>query len=306
MCPAWPISAVRGRINLEPLLIATFCLLWSAAFAMSKLGLADCPPLLLLTIRFLVAGAITLSAAAMLGVNWRLGWRDGLVLAALGVVNNTLYLGFTNTGMVTISSGLTALIASTNPVFTAVLATCFLGEPMSVRKIIGLVLGVAGVAIVVESRIASGDAGIDGIGFVLAALVSIVGGTILFKRFAPKKTNLAMATGVQTLAGGFALAPFALAFERVGDIVPTWRLVAALAYLIVCGSVVAFLLWLHLLRIYGASAASAWHFMMPPLGMLFGWLILGEQVSAPDLIGIVPVAAGIWLVTRPGRLIPMR
>ena len=55
----------------------------------------------------------------------------------------------------------------------------------------------------------------------------------------------------------------------------------------------------QLLKQLGATAASSYHFLMPPLGMLFGWLMLGEHVSAIDLAGIVPVALGIYLVTRP-------
>ena len=62
-------------------------------------------------------------------------------------------------------------------------------------------------------------------------------------------------------------------------------------------SVFAYLLWFHLLTVSGATAASSYHFMMPPLGMLFGWLLLGEHVAPTDLAGIVPVAIGIYLVT---------
>jgi drug/metabolite transporter (DMT)-like permease len=58
-------------------------------------------------------------------------------------------------------------------------------------------------------------------------------------------------------------------------------------------------LWFRLVTVYGATAASAYHFLMPPLGMLFGCILLGEHVHAPDLLGVVPVAAGTWLVTRP-------
>ena len=106
---------------------------------------------------------------------------------------------------------------------------------------------------------------------------------------------------MQTLAGGLALIPFAFAFESVSEIVPTWRLLAAIAYLVLCGSVVAYLLWFRLLTMFGATAASAYHFLMPPLGMLFGWILLGEHVDARDLIGVLPVAVGIYLVTRPGH-----
>jgi drug/metabolite transporter (DMT)-like permease len=53
-----------------------------------------------------------------------------------------------------------------------------------------------------------------------------------------------------------------------------------------------------LLTVFGATAASSYHFLMPPLGLLFGWLLLGEPVAISDLLGIVPVAIGIYLVTR--------
>jgi drug/metabolite transporter (DMT)-like permease len=56
------------------------------------------------------------------------------------------------------------------------------------------------------------------------------------------------------------------------------------------------------LTVVGATAASAYHFLMPPLGMMFGWILLGEHVAWPDLIGILPVALGIYLVTRPARI----
>jgi drug/metabolite transporter (DMT)-like permease len=81
--------------------------------------------------------------------------------------------------------------------------------------------------------------------------------------------------------------------------VPSWRLVAAFVYLVAFVSVFAYLIWFYLLTVSGATAASSYHFMMPPLGMLFGWLLLGEHIAFTDLIGVVPVALGIYLVTRP-------
>jgi drug/metabolite transporter (DMT)-like permease len=280
-------------------LVATFCLIWSSAFSAAKIALADCPPLLLLTARFLIAGLVVLGAAAVSGTNWRaLSRRDLLALAALGIANNALYLGLNYIGMRSISSGLSALIVSTNPVLTALLAAVVLGEHMTWRKATGLLLGVGGVAFIVESRIAGGVDSPVGIMFTLAALLSMVGGTILFKRLAPNG-GLWIGNGVQNLAGGLALVPFAFSLESVGEVVPSWRLVIALAYSALLVSVVGYLLWFHLLTTSGATAASAYHFMMPPLGMLFGWLLLGERVALADFIGIVPVAFGIYLVTRP-------
>jgi drug/metabolite transporter (DMT)-like permease len=288
------------------LLVAVFCLLWASAFSVAKLAIADCPPLLLLTARFLLAGLVMFGAAAAYGLPLGQGRRDLLLFAALGVANQAVYLGLGYIGMRSISSGLAALIISANPVLAALGAALFLGERMSWRKVVGLLAGVGGVAFVVQSRLAGGADQLGGIVFAIGALISLVAGTILFKRFAPPGGpwggswgGLWVGNGVQSLAAGLATLPFALAFERVGDIVPTWSLLAAMAYLALIVSVFAYLLWFHMLSVAGATAASSYHFLMPPLGLLFGWLMLGEPVAAADLLGIVPVAFGIYLVTRP-------
>jgi drug/metabolite transporter (DMT)-like permease len=277
-----------------------FCLLWASAFSVAKLALADCPPLMLLAVRFLLAGVIMLGAAAVGGVSLRLSARDLALFAVLGIANQAAYLGIGYLGLRSISSGLSALIISANPVLTAVLAALFLGERMTWRKTAGLLLGVGGVVVVVESRLAGGADNPAGIALTLVALVSLVAGTILFKRFAPSG-GLWVGNGVQSLSAGLALVPFALAFESAGDIAPSWRLLAALAYMVLIVSVFAYLLWFQMLTVSGATAASSYHFLMPPLGLLFGWLLLGEPVAATDLAGIVPVAIGIYLVTHAPR-----
>ncbi len=296
--PSIPLSS---PLSLPmPLVVMVFCLLWSSAFSVAKLAMADCPPLLLLAARFLTAGVIILGAAGVHGTSLRLAWRDLAVFAALGVVNQAIYLGVGYIGMQSVSSGLSALIISANPVLTAVMAAAFLDERMTWRKASGLIMGLAGVAFIVESRLAVGAEQVAGIGFIIAALVSLVAGTILFKRFAPRG-DLWVGNGVQNLAAGLALAPVAFALEGIGDVVPSWRLLASFAFLVLLVSTVAFLIWFQLLAAVGATAASAYHFLMPPFGILFGWLLLGERVELLDLVGIVPVALGIYLVTRPAR-----
>jgi drug/metabolite transporter (DMT)-like permease len=299
--------AVAAKVRCPfGLLVAVFCLLWASAFSVAKLAIADCPPLLLLTARFLLAGLVMLGAAAAYGLPLRQARRDLFLFAALGVANQAVYLGLGYIGMRSMSSGLAALIISANPVLAALGAALFLGERMSWQKVVGLLAGVGGVAFVVQNRLAGGADHVAGIVFAIGALISLVAGTILFKRFAPSSGpgggawgSLWVGNGVQSLAAGLATLPFALSFERVGDIVATWSLLAAMAYLVLIVSVFAYLLWFHLLSVSGATAASSYHFLMPPLGLLFGWLLLGEPVAAADLLGIVPVAFGIYLVTRP-------
>jgi drug/metabolite transporter (DMT)-like permease len=292
------MAVPRARFNPLPLYIVVFCLLWSFAFVAGKIGVTYCPPLILLSARFLLAGILILGISAVRGEGWQITWRDVAVFAVLGLANNALYLGLGYTGLKTVSAGLGGLIVSANPVFTAMLAALFLGESLTWRKISGLLLGIIGVGFIVWHRMSVGTDSWHGILFTLASLASIVVGTILFKVFAPKG-SLWIGNGVQNLAGGLALLPVALSLSSVGDIVPNAQLLGAFAFLVLGGSILAYLLWFHLLKVCGATAASAYHFLMPPLGMLFAWIVLGEHVEIRDLIGIVPVALGIYLVTRP-------
>src|SRR3954463_10766679 len=292
------ISVPRSRFNTLPLAIGLFCLLWSYAFVAGKIGVTHCPPLILLAARFSLAGILILGATLVRGDDWSLSWRDAAIFAVLGVANNALYLGLGYTGLQTVSAGLGGLIVSANPVFTAILAAVFLGEALTWRKVIGLLLGIAGVGFIVWHRMSVGSDDWHGILFTLASLASIVAGTILFKVLAPKG-SLWVGNGVQNLSAGIVLLPFAFAFSSVGDIVPSARLLGAFAFLVLGGSILGYLLWFHLLKVWGAPPASAYHFLMPPLGMLFAFLVLGEHVEFRDLLGIIPVALGIYLVTRP-------
>ena len=294
------ISLPGRRFNTLPLAIGLFCLLWSYAFVAGKIGVTHCPPLILLAARFSLAGILILGATLVRGEAWSLSWRDAAIFAVLGIANNALYLGLGYTGLQSVSAGLAGLIVSANPVFTAAFAVLLLGEGMTWRKASGLLLGIIGVTLIVWHRLSVGTDSLHGIVFTLAALASIVAGTILFKLLAPKG-SLWIGNGVQNLAAGIALTPVALSFADVHAIDFTPSLIGAFAFLVLGGSILAYWLWFHLLKVCGATAASAYHFLMPPLGMLFAYLVLGEHVEARDLLGIIPVALGIYLVTRPAK-----
>jgi drug/metabolite transporter (DMT)-like permease len=234
LAPSIPVP--HATFNPLPLYIGLFCLLWSFAFVAGKIGVTDCPPLILLTARFSLAGILILGISALRAEGWQMTWRDAAVFAILGVANNALYLGLGYTGLRTVSAGLGGLIVSANPVFTAMFAALLLGEALTWRKVTGLLLGIAGVAFIVWHRISVGTDSLHGILFTLASLASIVAGTILFKLLAPKG-SLWVGNGIQNLAGGLALLPFAFTLSSVGDIVPSARLLGAFAFLVLGGSI---------------------------------------------------------------------
>src|SRR6201990_2441638 len=93
MSLATSVPAAPSRFNPLPLAIGLFCLLWSFAFVAGKIGVTDCPPLILLAARFSLAGVLILGITLLRGEAWSsLIWRDAAVFAIIGVANNALYL----------------------------------------------------------------------------------------------------------------------------------------------------------------------------------------------------------------------
>ncbi|HEX6958982.1 MAG TPA: DMT family transporter [Ferrovibrio sp.] len=291
-----PPSSIAERLQAL-LLLALFCFLWSSAFTAAKIGIADCPPLLL-AIRFLLGGAV-LSGVVL--------WRQGPAafghreewgrLALLGLSNHAFYLCLGYVAMQTISSGLAAVIISTNPILTAALAALLLGERFTWRKGLGLLLGLLGVAVILRSRLSFGADDHIGMLFSIGAAIGLAGGTILYKKL-PTRSDPTAGLSIQLLAAGAGLLPVALLLEDAGTIRWGIGLIGALLYLAIAVSIGAYGLWFMLLRRGSATKASSLHFLMPPLGLLLGHVVLGEPLIAVDFLGILPVALGIWLVTR--------
>ncbi len=201
----------------------------------------------------------------------------------LGIANQAVYLGLSYVGMRSISSGLAALVISANPVLTAVMAAAFLDERMTWRKAMRACCSASAVSPSWSKAVSPAASTIPSASRSRSRRWSRWSPAPSCSRSSRPRAGSGSATACKVSSAGLATLPFAFAFESVGDIVPSWRLAAALAYLALFVSVFAYLLWFHLLTVSGATAASSYHFMMPPLGMLFGWLLLGEQVALDRL-----------------------
>ena len=278
------------------LLVLLFCIAWASGFTAAKIALTTCPPAIFGGVRFLLTGMALLGYAAWHGdLRRRVPW---VALAVLGLLNQAGYQGLAWQGMSDVSAGLTTIIASLNPILIAALAAPLLGERMHWRKLLGLALGFAGAVFVVRHRLATGHDSPQGVVLVVGALLSLVAGTVAFKWLAPDAT-LAVAVGVQTLSAGVFLLALGAGFENPALIVLGQRFWLVMAWCVLVMSIGALLLWFWLLRNGSASSASALHFLIPPIGLAMSWLVLGETVSPSDLLGVAPVALGIWLATRP-------
>lgn len=275
-----------------------FALIWSVGFPIGKLAVSVAPPELFLATRFALAGSILFAWAA-----WRGDLRrpvPWLRLIGLGVINFSATNGLVWGGMQTVSAGLATIIVSVNPLLTALLAAAMLGDHLGPRRLAGLLLGIGGVIFVVRNRIVIGGEDPVGIAMIVVSLASQVGGIILFKWWSPREP-LAVVVGVQQMGAALVLAVVGLATEQVGAIQFGHTLWWTLAYSTILNSIIAFLLWFYLLRAGSVTSVTSIQFTMPPLGLFFSWVLLGERIAPLDLVGLIPIALGIWLTTRPQR-----
>jgi drug/metabolite transporter (DMT)-like permease len=287
------VAAGAVRYTLLALL---FCHLWSGAFVAVKVGLASSPPLFLMASRFLLAGAALLAWARLGGRPMPASRGEWGAIALLGLLNNAIYLGLTSMGLRHVSAGMGAILASTNPLMLAVVAPWFLGERLTRRRVVGLLIAFAGVLWVMATRVGP-DNRPGGIALIVLSITFLVAGTILFKHVRADQDLVVLNAG-QLFVAGLALIGPSLLLEPIATVRLTPSFLAAQAYLIAGVSWIGMVSWFWLLRHGDATRASAWFFLNPVIGVFLGAVLLGEPLRVQDFLGAATVAAGIHLVQR--------
>ncbi len=295
-------ASPSGRFSLEVYVLGiAFSLIWSSAFVVGKFAVGVAPPLWLLGVRFFLAGLVLLAMLRLMGRSLPRNRGDWLTGIGLGILNNAIYLGICFYAFGHVTAGMVAMIASLTPMATALMAHPILRERLSPRKLIGIALGIFGTWIVLRGRLGDGGMVVDDpvwLAIMFLAMLCLSGGTILYRARATGADPVAMNT-VQTLASAVAVIIPALFLEDFGAIHWTEpRFILVQLYLIGVVTICGLLMWFRLIRLAGAGAASAFHFLNPALALSMAWVALGEPVAWQDLLGLAPIAIGILLVTR--------
>jgi drug/metabolite transporter (DMT)-like permease len=280
-----------------------YIFLWASAFVPSRVVSTSAPPLWILSIRFTAAGGLLLLGALAAGLRPPRRPATLFGLALLGLCANAGYLGFTYLALRHLSSGMGAILASTNPLLLALVAPRLLGEPLTPRKLAGLLLGFGGVVITMAARAGAQTARPQEVLLAMCGVVSLTASTIVYKRL-PDKPHPVMVNALQLLAAGLALVPAALLLHGLPSVTFSPRILLSLAWLIGVMSIGASLLWFWLLSHGDASRVSAWYFLTPVFGLLLGSALLGERIVPLDGLGLAVIAAGLLLVTREPRARP--
>jgi len=294
--------SAHGRAGTGLALLYVF--LWSSAFVPSRVLSRMGQPLWVLTVRFAIASLLMAAVVVALRRPWPRTRSAWIQIVGYGLLANACYLGCTYEALRHLSSGMGAIIASTNPLLLALVAPALLDEPLTARKVVGLLLGFGGVLIAMSARAGTQAARPGDVLLAFLGVVALVGSTLVFKRLRTSEDLLA-ANALQLGAASLVLFPLTLLLEGAPRLVPSAEFTVSLAYLIGVMSLGATFLWFWLLRHGEASRVSAFYFLTPIFGLGLGALLLGESVRPLDGLGLAAVAAGIVLVqSARGRAVP--
>lgn len=284
-----------GLIRFAP---ALFIVIWSSGYVVAKAAAPYAEPLSFLLLRYLGVIVLMTALAMAAGATWPRG-RAILHLAVAGVGIQAMYLGgvwvAVKEGM---PAGVVALIVNLQPVLTAV-AGPLIGERVRAVQWLGLVLGFAGVALVVSSKLGGGQMGVGSVLLSLMALLAITAGTLYQKRFIP---HFDLRTGqvVQFGASAVATLPFVLLFESF-RIEWNAQVVAAMLWsvLVLTGGGISLLF--IMIRRGAATQVTGYMYLVPAVTALMAWAMFDERLTGAAVAGMLVTIAGVALVVRPQR-----
>ena len=274
-------------------------LFWGIAYVPSAWLVDDWPPLMSAAARVGVGGAILI--LGLLALRQPIGTGTGVwVVVVLALTQSVAFYGATFVGIAHEGAGIAAVLANTDPLFVAALAAWFLNERLNRRQWTGLVVGLLGAAIVAwKGPLWPPDVSWVSVIVIAGALAWAIGTVAVAGKVRKQARPVAIA-GWQMLLGGATLAVLGLLFEAPpGALGPRqWGLVLLLG---IIGSAVPFALFYVALGRGDAGKVSAWFFLVPVIGVLTAWPLLGETPGVRLWVGLVLVCGGLWMVLAPRR-----
>ncbi len=285
--------------------LATVYVVWGSTYLAIAVADRTLPPLLMLAVRFGVAGGLLYGWSLWRGDVRRakLGRREWLAAALVGAL-----LLFVETGAVAwaeqrVASGLTALLVASVPLFTALLDRTIFGVRLSLGAIAGIATGLFGVMLLVGP-----SAHIDPVGaaVLLAGAFAWAAGSA-YARVAPLPSASFLSTAMQMLCGAALLAVAGVATGELGQVHPSAisaGSLGAFAYLIVIGSIGAYTAYGWLLQSGTSSVVvSTYAYVNPAIAVVLGWLFAGEAVGGREVAagGVILASVGMLVLARAPR-----
>jgi drug/metabolite transporter (DMT)-like permease len=277
-------------------LLTTLAALWGGSFVFMRYAVPAMSPVPLTFVRVALAALVlfALAAARRNVPDLRSHWRG---FGVVGLVNSALPFVLFCFAEQTIGASTAGILNATSPFFGAIAAAIWLGEPLTARKIGGMTLGLVGVALLVglQPEAMTRDTVLAIAACLVAALCYGLAGVYTKKRM-QGTPSFALACGSQ-LAAAIILAPV-LPFVSVPGPVTPWVVFNVVA-LAVASTAIAYVIYFRLIADIGPSRALTVTFLIPLFGVLWGYLFLGEAITANMLAGGALILAGTALALRP-------
>lgn len=272
-----------------------FVLLWSTGFIGAKWGLPYAEPFTFLAIRFGIAAVLFAIIVLASRAPWPTSGREFCDSVIVGLLMHGAYLGgvFWAISQGT-PAGITAIVVGAQPLLTAAFAFPLLGEKLNKPQWCGLIMGFAGLVLVVWKGVGIGPW--SGIFASILALLGITFGTFYQKRFATG-TNLRAASCIQQAAACLLLLFLAFSLET-REVQWTGDFIFALTWLVIVLSIGTFTLYYFLIGRGAVSKVSSLFYLVPPVVALDAWLLFDETLEIRQIAGMILAAAGVALVTR--------
>jgi drug/metabolite transporter (DMT)-like permease len=270
--------------------------LWGASYIFIRVAVPALGPFVLMGARVVLASGALAFYAVILArgmPKFRSRWKEFLIV---GATNSAIPFTLIAAAEIELTASLAAILNSTTALFVAVVAAVWIGESLTARKVGGLLLGFAGVVVLVGwDPVPLNGAVLLAVGAMLAASLSYAVGGVYVKRTFAGVSPLAMTIGQQG-AAAVILLPLA-AVSLPGEAPPLPAALSALALALLC-TAVAYLLYFRLIENVGPTKTLAVTFLIPVFGLLFGVVLLDEPVGLGTLVGFAIISYGVALVTE--------
>jgi drug/metabolite transporter (DMT)-like permease len=300
-------AARRGPIWLG---LAILYVVWGSTYLGIAIAVETIPPFLMAAIRFAIAGSVLMAwsllrARGAFVAPTRREWRDTVIVGTLLLGGG---MGMVAFGEQTIPSGIAALLIAMMPVWVAIFGRVLLGERLPRLAGVGIVVGFVGVSILVGPTILGQTGALDplGLGAIIVSPICWALGSLYASHRATLPQQPLVATGTQMLAGGVALAVMAGLTGEYGRFDPaavSSNSIAALAYLTVIGSLLAFTAYGWLLRVAPLPLIATYAYVNPVVAVILGAVVRNEPIDPRTLLaGGVIIGAVALIVTARGRM----
>ena len=270
--------------------------LWGASFIFIRVAVPELGPFILVELRVGIAAATLALCAALLGrlPKLRARWRQ---FALLGTVNVAIPFSLISAAEINLTASLAAILNSTTVMFTAMVAAVWMGDALTARKFVGLVLGIVGVTVLVGwDPVAMNWVVVLSVGAMLAASLSYALGAVYAKRTFAGSPPLAIAIGQLTAASMLVL-PLA-AVSVPGR--PSTTVVLSVLALALLSTAVAYMLYFRLIENVGPTSTSTVTLLVPLFGLLFGVVLLDEPVGLGTFAGLALILSSVALIAGLG------